>query len=45
MPVSIGVASLTQAEELVEVPNDVRDLLAGFPDGFSDRRSQGPRGS
>ena len=33
MPVSIGVASLTQAEELVEVPNDVRDLLAGFPDG------------
>ena len=33
MPVSIGVASLTQAEELVEVPNDVRDLLAGFPEG------------
>ena len=33
MPVSIGVASLTQAEELVEVPNDVRDLLTGFPDG------------
>ena len=33
MPVSIGVASLTQAEELVEVPNDVRSLLADFPEG------------
>ena len=33
MPVSIGVANLTQAEELVEVPNDVRSLLADFPEG------------
>ena len=33
MPVSIGVASLTQAEELVEVPDDVRSLLADFPEG------------
>jgi len=33
MPVSIGVASLAQAEELVEVPDDVRSLLADFPKG------------
>jgi len=33
MPVSIGVASLSQAEELVEIPNDVRSLLADFPEG------------
>jgi L-threonylcarbamoyladenylate synthase len=33
MPVSIGVASLTQAQELVEIPNDVRSLLADFPEG------------
>ena len=33
MPVSIGVASLSQAEELVEVPSGVRSLLAGFPKG------------
>ena len=33
MPVSIGVASLTQAETLVEVPDEVRELLDGFPKG------------
>ena len=33
MPVSIGVASLAQAETLVEVPNEVRELLDGFPEG------------
>ena len=33
MPVSIGVASLEQAAALVEVPDDVRDLLAAFPEG------------
>ena len=33
MPVSIGVASLTQAETLVEVPDEVRGLLADFPEG------------
>ena len=33
MPVSIGVASLSQAEELVEVPSGVRSLLADFPKG------------
>ena len=33
MPVSIGVASLTQAETLVEVPDGVRGLLDNFPEG------------
>ena len=33
MPVSIGVASLAQAETLVEVPPEVRGLLSGFPEG------------
>ncbi len=33
MPVSIGVANLEQAEELVEVPELVRDLLDDFPRG------------
>ena len=33
MPVSIGVSSLTQAETLVEVPDEVRELLADFPEG------------
>ena len=33
MPVSIGVASLAQAETLVEVPDEVRELLGGFPEG------------
>ena len=32
MPVSIGVASLTQAETLVEVPDGVRELLGNFPE-------------
>ena len=31
--VSIGVASLTQAETLVEVPDGVRELLDNFPEG------------
>ena len=33
MPVSIGVASLTQAETLVEVPDGVGELLGNFPEG------------
>ena len=33
MPVSIGVANLTQAETLVEVPDGVRELLSNFPEG------------
>ena len=33
MPVSIGVASLTQAETLVEVPDGVKELLGNFPEG------------
>ena len=33
MPVSIGVASLAQAETLVEVPDEVGELLGGFPEG------------
>lgn len=33
MPVSIGVASITQAEELVEVPEDAYLILGDFPDG------------
>ena len=33
MPVSIGVASLAQAETLVEVPDEVRELLGDFPEG------------
>ena len=33
VPVSIGVASLTQAEALVEVPDGVRELLGDFPEG------------
>jgi tRNA A37 threonylcarbamoyladenosine synthetase subunit TsaC/SUA5/YrdC len=33
VPVSIGVASLTQAETLVEVPDRVRELLDNFPEG------------
>ena len=32
-PVSIGVANLTQAETLVEVPDGVRELLSNFPEG------------
>ena len=32
-PVSIGVASLSQAETLVEVPDEVREILADFPQG------------
>jgi L-threonylcarbamoyladenylate synthase len=33
VPVSIGVASLTQAETLVEVPDGVGELLGNFPEG------------
>ena len=33
MPVSIGVASIAQADELVEVPEDVHLILGDFPDG------------
>ncbi len=33
MPVSLGVADLDQARELVEVPEDVPDILAAFPEG------------
>ena len=33
MPVSIGVASLTQAETLVDVPDGVKELLGNFPEG------------
>jgi len=32
-PVSLGVVDLDQAEELVEVPEDVPDILADFPEG------------
>ena len=32
-PVSLGVASLSQARELVEVPADVEQILAAFPEG------------
>ena len=33
MPVSIGVADLAQASNLVELTNDIPDLLASFPEG------------
>ena len=33
MPVSIGVADLEQASNLVELTNDIPDLLASFPEG------------
>ena len=33
MPVSIGVSDLAQAETLVEVPDEVRELLGDFPEG------------
>jgi len=33
MPVSIGVSGLAQAETLVEVPDEVRELLGSFPEG------------
>ncbi len=32
-PVSLGVVDLDQAEELVEVPEDVPEILADFPEG------------
>ena len=32
-PVSLGVADLTQASEIVEVPDDVHEILEGFPEG------------
>ena len=32
-PVSLGVASLDQARELVEVPADVEQILTAFPEG------------
>ena len=33
MPVSIGVADLEQASDLVELTDDIPDLLASFPEG------------
>lgn len=33
MPVSIGVADLAQASNLVELTDDIPDLLASFPEG------------
>jgi len=33
MPVSIGVADLEQASNLVELTDDIPDLLASFPEG------------
>ena len=33
MPVSIGVADLAQASNLVELTGDIPDLLASFPEG------------
>jgi len=33
MPVSIGVASLAQAEKLVEIPEDLPLIIEEFPDG------------
>jgi len=32
-PVSLGVASLSQASEIVEVPDDVHEILDDFPSG------------
>ncbi|MAH98535.1 MAG: hypothetical protein CMA12_04195 [Euryarchaeota archaeon] len=32
-PVSLGVSSLNQASEIVEIPEDVRLILKSFPDG------------
>jgi len=32
-PVSLGVANLSQASEIVEVPEDVHEILGDFPDG------------
>ncbi|MBT6874597.1 MAG: L-threonylcarbamoyladenylate synthase [Euryarchaeota archaeon] len=33
LPLSIGVANISQARSIVEVPNDVIDILQYFPDG------------
>ena len=33
MPVSIGVADLEQASDLVEITDEIPDLLASFPEG------------
>ena len=33
MPVSIGVADLEQASDLVELTDEIPDLLASFPEG------------
>lgn len=32
-PVSLGVANLSQASEIVEVPDDVHEILGAFPEG------------
>lgn len=32
-PVSLGVAHLSQASEIVEVPDDVHEILGDFPEG------------
>jgi len=32
-PVSLGVANLSQASEIVEVPDDVSEILEDFPEG------------
>ena len=32
-PVSLGVADLNQAREIVQVPEDVREILEDFPEG------------
>ena len=32
-PVSLGVANLSQAREIVEVPDDVHEILDAFPEG------------
>ena len=32
-PVSLGVVSLSQASEIVHVPNDVNEILDVFPEG------------
>ena len=32
-PVSLGVADLNQAREIVQVPEDVNDILMAFPEG------------
>ena len=33
MPVSIGVADLERASDLVELTDEIPDLLASFPEG------------